>query len=131
MEILAARTGYAENSSKSSIISGELNLHCAVWYRNAGCNRGAQASINSLVWEIGFTHILDSPTRGDALLDVYLVRPEISFSSSSVVKGISEHYGVILEIEWEVRYCVPQVRLVPVYHKTYVPGLQTSSGKIL
>ena len=91
MEILASRTGYAENSSKYSIIRGDLNLPCAVWNGSAGCNRGAQASISCLVWEIGFTHVVDSPTRGHALLDVYLVRPESSFISSSLVKEISEH----------------------------------------
>ena len=91
-----------------------------------GCNSGAQASINSLVWENGFTQVVDGTTRGDALLDVYLVRPESSFNSSSVVQGISDHYGVILEVEWEGNYCVPQVgRLLPVYHKTDMSGLQT------
>ena len=53
-ERLAARTGYAETSSKRSIIGGDLNLPCADWNGNAGCNSGAQASINSLVWENGF-----------------------------------------------------------------------------
>ena len=79
-----------------------------------------------MVWENGWTEVVDSPTRGDALLDVYLVRPESSFTSSSVIQGISNHYGVILEVEWEGNYCVPLVeRLLPVYHKTDVSGLQT------
>ena len=35
-------------------------------------------------------------------------------------------YRVILEVEWEGNYCVPLVeRLLPVYHKTDVSGLQT------
>jgi len=41
------------------------------------------------------------------------------------VQGISDHYGVILEIEWEDSCCEPQVeRVVPVYNKTDVLGLQ-------
>jgi len=72
------------------------------------------------------TQVVDSPTRGDALLDVYLVRPESSFTASSIVQGISDHYGVILKVEWEENCCVSQIeRLVPVYHKTDVLGLQT------
>jgi hypothetical protein len=68
----------------------------------------------------------DSPTRGDALLDVYLLRPESSFTSISTVQGISDHSGVILEVEWEESDCEPQVkRVVPVYNKTDVLGLQT------
>jgi len=79
-----------------------------------------------LVWEKGFTQLVDSPTRKDALLDVYLVRPESSFTASSIVPGISDHYGVILEIGWVENCCVPQIEsLVPLYHKTDVLGIRT------
>jgi len=127
MEILAVRTDYAGNSTKRSIIErgGDLNLLYADWNGNAGCNSGTRAFINSLVWENGFTQVVDSPTRGDALLDVYLVRPESSFTASSIVKGISDHHGIILAVEWEENCCIPQVeKLVPVYHETDVFGLQ-------
>jgi hypothetical protein len=60
------------------------------------------------------------------LLDVYLARPESSFTSCSTVQGINDHCGVLLEVEWEGNYCEPQVqKLIPVYHKTNVLGLQT------
>ena len=79
-----------------------------------------------MVWENRFTQVVDSPTRGDALLEVYPVQSESSFTSSSIVQGISDHYGVILEAKWEESCCVLQVeRLVPVHHKTDVLGLQT------
>jgi len=59
------------------------------------------------------------------LLDVYLVRTESSFTASSMVQRISDHYGAILEVEWEENCCVHQIeRLVPVYHKTDVLDLQ-------
>jgi hypothetical protein len=97
----------------------------AYWNGNVGCNTGCQAFLNSLVWENGFILVVGSPTRGDALLDVYLVRPESSFTASSIVQGISDHHGVILEVEWEENCFVPQVEtLVPVYHKTDVSVLQ-------
>jgi hypothetical protein len=42
-----------------------------------------------------------------------------------MVQGISDHYGVVLEVEWEEHYCRPQVeKLVQVYHKANVLGLQ-------
>jgi hypothetical protein len=54
------------------------------------------------------------------------VRPESSFTSCSIVQGISDHCGVLLEVEWEENYCRPQVeRLFPVYHEANVLGLQT------
>jgi hypothetical protein len=79
-----------------------------------------------MVWEKGFTQVVDSPTRGDALLAVYLVRAKSSFTASSIGQGISDHYRVILEVEREENCCLPQVEtLVPVYEKTDVLGLQT------
>jgi len=42
------------------------------------------------------------------------------------VQGISDHCGVLLEIEWGENCREHQVsRLVPVYHKTKVTGLQS------
>jgi len=125
IERLAARTGYTGNSTKRSNNGGDTNLPYADWNGNAGCNSGTQAFINSLVWENGFTQAVDSPNRGDALLDVYLFRPESSFTASSKVQEISDHHGV----EWEENCCVRQVEnLVPVYHKTDVLGLQNLHG---
>jgi hypothetical protein len=58
------------------------------------------------------------------MLDVYLVRPESSFTASSIEQRISDLYVVILEVELEENCCVPQVeRLVQVYNKTDVLGL--------
>ena len=59
------------------------------------------------------------------MLDVYLVRPESAFTSCSNVQGISDLYGVLLEVEWGENCREHQVeRLVSLYHKTNVPGLQ-------
>jgi hypothetical protein len=88
IERLAARTEYIGNSTKRNTIGGDLNFPYADWNGNAGGNGGTQALINSLVWENGFTQIVDSPTRGDALLDVYLFRPESSLTCSGIVQGI-------------------------------------------
>ena len=69
---------------------------------------------------------MDSPNRGDAFLDVYLFRQESSATSSGTVEGVSDHLAVILEVEWEDTCTEPQVeRVVPVYNKTDVSGLET------
>jgi hypothetical protein len=39
-----------------------------------------------------------SPTRWDKLLDVYLVRPENSLVSYSIVQGISNNCGLLLKL---------------------------------
>jgi hypothetical protein len=64
IERLAARTDYLGNSTKRSIIGGDLNLPYADWNGNAECNSGYQAFVNRLVWENGYTQVVDSPTRG-------------------------------------------------------------------
>jgi hypothetical protein len=57
---------------------------------------------------------------------LFYLLPEGSFTSCSIVQGNSDHCGVLLDVEWEENYCRPQVeRLVPVYHKANVLGLQT------
>ena len=66
IERLAARTGSTGNSTKCSIIGGDLNLPCVDWNGNAGGNSGTQALINSLVWENGYSQVTGGPTRGDA-----------------------------------------------------------------
>jgi hypothetical protein len=101
IERLAAQTDYLENFTKHSIIGGGLNLPSADWNDNAECTSGSQAFVNRLVWENGYTQMVDSSSRGNALLDVYLGRPESSFTSCSIVQGISDHCGVLLEVEWE------------------------------
>ena len=79
-----------------------------------------------LQWEDGYREVIDGPTPGDALLDVYLFRPESSVTSSGIVQGVSDHLAVILEVEWEDTCTEPQVeRVVPVYNKTDVSGLQS------
>ena len=55
------------------------------WNGHAEKSRGTPVFLNRLVWENGYTQVINSPTRGDALLDVYLVRPESAFTSCSIM----------------------------------------------
>jgi hypothetical protein len=69
--------------------------------------------------------MVSGPTRGDSILDIYLVRPESSFISCKVVPRISDHNGVLLEADWaESCHRSQVVREIPLYHKTDTPGLQ-------
>ena len=58
-------------------------------------------------------------------MDIYLLRPESSLISSNILPGISDHNGVLLEVEWDSIYREPKVeRKIPLYYKTDVLGLQ-------
>jgi hypothetical protein len=76
-------------------------LPSADWNSNVECTSRSQAFVNRFVWENGHMQVVDSPTRADALLDVYSVWPESLFTSCSIVQGISDHCRVLLEVEWE------------------------------
>jgi hypothetical protein len=62
IERLADRTGYLGNSTKQSIIGGDLNLSQADW---KGVVEGhSDTFINRLVWDNGYTQVVGKPTRG-------------------------------------------------------------------
>jgi hypothetical protein len=118
IERLAARTGYLGNSTKRSIIGGDLNLPQADWKGKAEATNETQIFLNRLVWDNGYRQVVGSPTAGEALLDVYLVQPEESLISCNIVLGISDHCAVLLEIDWDIPGPEPQIRrLIPVYNK--------------
>jgi hypothetical protein len=125
IEKLAARTGFMGNSTKRSIIGGDLNLTQVDWKGIAEGGSVTQAFIKRLVWDNGFTQVVGKPTRGESLLDVYLVRLKISLIPCGTVQGISDHCGVLLDVEWaEKGFVTQEKRLVPAYNKTNVLGLQ-------
>jgi hypothetical protein len=65
------------------------------------------------------------PTRGDTILDIYMLKPESSFISCRAVPGISGHNGVLLEaVGAKNRHRAQDERIVPLYPKTDVLGLQ-------
>ena len=99
IERFAARTLPTRNFTKRSIIGGDLNLPQADWKGDAEKANGFQAFVNNLVWDNSYTQAVSGPTRGDALLDIYLLRPECSLISCNILPGISDHNGVLLEVE--------------------------------
>jgi len=125
IERLAARTGFLGNSMKRSIIRGDLNLPQVDWKGIAEGTSVTQVFTNRLVCNNAYTQVVGKPTRGDSLLDVYFVRPESALISCGTVQGISNHCGVLLDVEWaEKGFVTEEKRLVAAYHKTNVLGLQ-------
>jgi hypothetical protein len=60
------------------------------------------------------------------LLDVYLVRPQSALIADGTVQEISDHCGVLLEVERIEKGFVTQEKpLVTMHHETNVLGLQT------
>jgi hypothetical protein len=115
IERLAARTGSTLNCTKRIIIGGDINLPRVDWKGIVGGNSGTQSTISNLIWENDYSQVIDGPTRGDALLDVFLVRPESSVSHSGIIQGVSDHQAVFLEVKWKDTCSKPQEdRLVPV-----------------
>jgi hypothetical protein len=89
--------------------------------------KASKFGINNSVWDNGYTHVVGSPKRGDALFDIYLLRPESSHIPCNILPGIRVHNRVLLEVEWDEICHKPKVeRIILMYHKTDVLGLQAS-----
>jgi hypothetical protein len=98
IEMPADRTGFLTNSTKQSVIGGDLNLLQVDWMGEAEGTSVTQVFINRLVWDSGYTQLDGKQTRGDSLLDVYIFRPERALISCDNVRGISDHCGDLLEV---------------------------------
>ena len=90
VERLISHISLMRNLARRSIIGGDLNLPDANWAGDAGKENGFQMLVNKLICENGYTQVVSEPTRGDALLAI----------SCNVQPGISDHKGVLLEVEW-------------------------------
>ena len=102
------------------MIGGDLNVPTAYWNGYAERISGTQTFLNRLVWVNGYDQVVN-PTRGDALLDVYLIWLENSLISWNIVQGVIDHCKVLLEVGWGETCQEPQVeKLVPVFHKADV-----------
>ena len=102
-----------------------LILPQADWKGDAEKASGIQTFVNNLFCDNGYNQAVSGPTRGEALLDICLLKPEISLISCNILTGISDHDGVLLEVERDDNCREPEVeRIVPVYQKTDVLGLQ-------
>jgi len=81
-----------------------LKVDAADWKDYAEKGSGFQACVSNLVRDNGYTHVVSGPTRGDSLLDIFLPKPENSLISCNILPGISDHNGVLLEVEWDEIY---------------------------
>lgn len=63
-----------------------------------GAEGATQGLVNELVWENGLTQVVTKPTRDNALLDVFLIRPVDKLLACEVIPGISDHKGVLLKM---------------------------------
>ena len=74
---------------KRIIIGGDLNLPQVDWKGIVEGGSVAQEFINRLVWDNGYTQVVGKPTRGDSLLDVYLVHSYLAvrYKGSVTIAG--------------------------------------------
>jgi len=56
----------------------------------------------------GYTQVVEKPIRSFSLVDVYFVRTESALIPYGMVKGISDHRGVLLDGVWVEKRFVTQ-----------------------
>ena len=97
------------------------------WNGNAEGNNRTEALVNRLVWDNGYSQSVDSQPEGTQYWmctwsDLTVHLPQ----ATSIVQGISDHHGGMLQVDWEENSIVLQAeRLIAVYYKTDAVGLQT------
>ena len=64
-------------TTKPSIIGGDLSLPYADWNSHGEKSWGTQVFLNRLVWESGYTHVVNSPNKGDAVLKFTFSGPKV------------------------------------------------------
>jgi hypothetical protein len=96
--------------------------------KDAEKSSGFQAMINNLVWDNGYTQIVSGSTRGGVLIYIPLLRSESSLFSCNTLSGISDHNGVLSEVEWDKICQQPNSPGVP--QKRCFRLASLSSGKV-
>ena len=126
IERLAARNLPTRNITKRSIISSDLNLTQLEWKSDAEKVSGFQTIVDNFVWDNGYTQVVSGLIRGDALLDIYLLCLDSPLLSCNILRGNSDHNGVLLEVECDEIWREPKVEsIVPLSKKeTVILGLQ-------
>jgi len=72
-------------TTKPSTIGGDLSLPYADWKSNTEKSRGTKVILNRLVWEIGYTQVVN--TRGDALLTFTFSGPKVCSPLAVMFRG--------------------------------------------
>ena len=72
-----------------------MNLPQADWKGGAEGGSGFQVMVNSLVCDNGYTQEVSGLTRGDALLYIYLLRPESSLISCNILPVSANRTGFV------------------------------------
>jgi hypothetical protein len=87
-----------KNKYKKLIIGGDLNLPDVIWETEIVGGGLAQQLTSGLLMEGGLEQYVTEGTRGNSVLDVFLVRPQELDGQVELIEGISDHKGVILEV---------------------------------
>ena len=98
-------------------IAGDMNLPNIDWESFCITNSSYPANLCEILinftLEHGFTQVVNSPTRGKNILDIFLTNRVSLVSHCSTVAGISDHEAVLVKSSL-------QVNLEPPSHKIYL-----------
>ena len=75
--ILESLCSYVKDERESSriVIAGDFNLPRVNWEGSSTGGGNAQELVNNLIYEGGLRQVNYSPTRGDNILDIFLLKP--------------------------------------------------------
>lgn len=124
LQKLVERTRVGTSGSRQVIIGGDLNIPQVKWDGEVTEGNGVQAIVNELVWTNNLVQVVKHPTRDNAVLDIFLARPEGFIVSCDVVPGISDHSAVCLKVKGNYKSNSVESKKIYLYRKADVMNLQ-------
>ena len=104
-------------------MAGDVNLPDINWQDN--CIEGHQYSLNTnnvfleFLNNNGLSQIVNTPTRGFNILDVFVTNRLSLIESCTVVDGISDHKVVLTKSLIQAKFCPPAKRHIYLWSKVY------------
>jgi len=111
-------------------ITGDINLPNINWNTNNISNSMYPSSlcdtIIDFVEEHGFTQTVNTATRGNNILDVFLTNRPSLVKSCHVVPGISDHEAVVVESSISSAPHQHSLRTIYVWHKANITSIRSA-----
>ena len=102
-------------------IAGDINLPNIDWNKNTVVNNCYPLvlcnSILDFIADHGFSQTVQTPTRNQNILDIFLTNRPSTVSSCDVISGISDHEIVCISSTVSVPYTKKQERNIFIWHK--------------
>ena len=124
------------NSNKNAaiLIGGDLNLPDVDWNSNSINGNQYLKAINQctidMVNECHLKQIVNEPTRGDNILDVFMTNRPSLVNKCATIPGVGDHDAVHIQTDTRAKRVKPIRRKIVLWNKTDTDSLKNAASEI-